>query len=146
MERGLTKQTCFNDKADWLQQLEKAFCRNVTATNYNIGRRMLDKVIKKIQINKAQGSDLINQHWYKRLTSYRDQLSVLYNQRIHFDSPRSTWLSASHTALLPKKTDTHIAKNYRPIACLNVMCKLYISCIKRGNEELSKNYLSPKAF
>ena len=101
----------FNDKAEWLQQLEKTYCRNVRATNYNINRKMPDKVIMKIQINKAPGSDLINGYWYKNLTSYQDQLSVLFNQQIHFDSPLSRRLSAAHTVLLPKSTEMHIAKN-----------------------------------
>ena len=63
-------EASFNDKAEWLQQVEKTYCRNARATNYNIDRKMLDKVIKKIQINKAPGSDLINGYWYKNLTSY----------------------------------------------------------------------------
>ena len=104
-------EASFNDKAEWLQQLEKTYCRNVRATNYNIDRKMLDKVIKKIQINKAPGSDLINGYWYKNLTSHRDQLSALFNQQTHFDSPLPTWLSATHTVLLPKSAETHIAKN-----------------------------------
>ena len=91
---------------------------------------MLDKVIKKIQINKAPGSDLRSGYWYKNLTSYRDQLSVLFNQQFQFDL-LPTWLSAAHTVLLPKITDTHIAKNCRPIACLNVMYKIYSSCINQ---------------
>ena len=54
-------EASFNDKAEWLQQVEKTYCRNARATNYNIDRKMLDKeVITKIQINKAPGSDLIN--------------------------------------------------------------------------------------
>ena len=124
-------EASFNGKEEWQQKLEKTYCRNVTTTNYNIDRKILDKVIKKIQINKAPGCDLINGYWYKNLTSYQDQLSVLFNQQIHFDSPLPTWLSAAHTILLPKNTDTHIAKNYGPIACLNVMYKLYSSCINQ---------------
>ena len=58
-------EASFNDKAEWLQQLGKIYRRNVTATNYNIDREILDKVIKKIQFNKAPGSDLINGYWYK---------------------------------------------------------------------------------
>ena len=160
-------EVSFNYKAEWLQQLEKTYCRNITATNYNIDRKMLDKVIKKIQISKAPGSDLINGYWYKNLTSYRDQSSVLFSQQIHFDSPLPTWLSAAHTVLLPKNTDTHIAKNYRPIPCPKVMYNLYSSCInqclmghvyknsivtpaqaaeKKRVRELSNNYLSTKAF
>ena len=107
------------------------YCRNVRATNYNVDQKMLNKVIKKIQINKAPGSDLINGYWYKNVASYRDQLSILFNQQVHFDSPLPRWLSATHTVLLPKSTETHIAKNYRPIACLNIMYKLYSSCISQ---------------
>ena len=92
---------------------------------------MPDKVIKKLQIKKAPASDLINGYWYKNLTSYRDQLSVLFSQQIHFDSPLPRWLSATHTVLLPKSTETHIAKNYCPTACFNVMYKLYSSCINQ---------------
>ena len=56
----LQNKASFNVKAEWLQQLEKTYCRNVTATNYNIDQKMLDKVIRKIQINKAPSSELIN--------------------------------------------------------------------------------------
>ena len=31
------------------------------------------------------------------------------------------------TVLIPKHVNTKIAKNYRPIACLNLMYKLYTS-------------------
>ena len=44
---------------------------------------MLDKIIKKIQINKAPGNDLPNGYCYKHLPSYQDELSVLFNQNIH---------------------------------------------------------------
>ena len=80
-------EASFNDKAEWLQQLEKTYCRNVRATYYNIDQKMLDIVIKKIQTNKAPGSDLINGYWHKNLTSYRDQLSNLFNQQINFEPP-----------------------------------------------------------
>ena len=33
------------------------------------------------------------------------------------------------TVLIPKNENTKIAKNYRPIACLNIMYKLYTSCL-----------------
>ena len=59
------KGTIFNDKADWLPQLEKKYCNNVTATEYNINRTILDKVIQKIQINKAPGNDRIIGYWHK---------------------------------------------------------------------------------
>ena len=126
----LQNEANFNDKAEWLVQLEKTYCRNVSATNYSVDRKTLDKVIKKIQINNGPGRDLVNGYWYKNLASYRGQLSVLFNQQIHFDSPLPTWLSTAHTVLLPKSTEAHIVKNYRPIACI-VLYKLSSSCINQ---------------
>jgi hypothetical protein len=123
------KDAVFNEKAEWLDHLEKTYCTNVTTNDYTIDTTSLDKVIQKIQPNKAPGNDSITGYWYKHLTSYRHHLARIYNHKIHSDSPLPTWLSAAHTVLLPKTKDTHIAKNYRPIACLNIMYKLYTSCI-----------------
>ena len=117
-------EASFNYKAEWLQQIEKTYCRNVTATNYKIDRKMLDKVMKKIQINKASGNDLINGCCYKNLTATEINYQFYLTNKL-----LPTWLSVAHTVLLPQNTDTHIAKNYRATACLNVMYKLYSSCI-----------------
>ena len=35
------------------------------------------------------------------------------------------WLTISMTYILPKNADTHLAKNYRPIACQIITYKLY---------------------
>ena len=53
------KGTILNDKADWLPQLEKTYCNNVTATEYNINQTILDKILQQIQTNKAPGNDHI---------------------------------------------------------------------------------------
>ena len=39
------------------------------------------------------------------------------------------WLTLAQTTLSPKSQDTKNAKNYRPIACLNFVYKLYTSCL-----------------
>ena len=39
------------------------------------------------------------------------------------------WLSLAKTTLTPKNENTRIAKNYRTIACLNIIYKLYTSCL-----------------
>ena len=62
----------------------------------------MGKLIKKIEINKAPGSDLINGYWYKNLTSYQDQFSVLLNQQIQFDLPLPTWLMSPTHYSYPK--------------------------------------------
>ena len=47
--------------------------------------------------------------------------SKVFKQEI--DIPE--WLIVSKSILLPKNKDTHMEKNYRPIACLNTMYKIY---------------------
>ena len=41
------------------------------------------------------------------------------------------WLSRALTSLLPKNDETENPKLYRLIACLNIMLKLYTSCINQ---------------
>ena len=41
------------------------------------------------------------------------------------------WMMTSKTILLPKNTETEKAKNYRPIACLNIMYKLYTGILNQ---------------
>ena len=40
------------------------------------------------------------------------------------------WLTESKTSLTAKNEQTKNAKNYRPIACLNLTYKVYTSCLK----------------
>ena len=79
--------TTFKNKADWLPQLEIMYCNKVIATEDNINRTILDKVIQKLQINKVLGNDHITGYWYKHLTTYRDQLTELFQHQIHSDQP-----------------------------------------------------------
>ena len=45
------------------------------------------------------------------------------------DRQLPTWLSPTKTKLIPKNDITNMAKNYRPIACQNIMYKIYTGCI-----------------
>ena len=65
------------------------------------------------------------------MSSYRDVLAIRLNELLHSNTNKSipTWFSTAHTILIPKNKVTDIPKNDRPIACLNVMYKLYTSCL-----------------
>ena len=55
---GATK-TSFNKNAKQLKELEKTYCKNVTLETYEIDRKMVDKVINNMHLNKSPGKDLI---------------------------------------------------------------------------------------
>ena len=56
------------------------------------------------------------------------------------------WLAQAKTVLLPKKEGIQEAKSYRPIACLNITCKLYTSCLNSFlcNYCESNNIITPE--
>ena len=65
----------FNEKADWLKDLNDTCCKNVVNS---------EKLIKKIQISKAPRQDRVIGFWFKNLSNYRDILDVKFNQtQIH---------------------------------------------------------------
>ena len=121
----------FNEKPIWLSTLESEYCKNIKTKSYQITTTVLDAVISKIQNNKAPGIDRITGFWYKSLHSYRHELALLFNKAFSglIDTPE--WLARALTRLLPKNDETENPKNYRPIACQNIMLKLYTSCINQ---------------
>ena len=114
---------------DWMKELKSNYCLNATKKPHEIDKMTIDKAINKLKPNKALGRDMITGYWYKQLNFHRSDLTRLYHSMLVNDQVLPTWISTAKTILLPKNTDTHIAKNYRPIALLNITYKIYTSCI-----------------
>ena len=111
-----------------MKELERTYCLNATQKPSD-DKMAIDRAINKLKPNKAPGGDMITRYWYKPLNFYRSDLIRLDNSTLVNDQVLPTCLSTAKTTLLPKNTDTHITKNYRPIALLNMMYKIYMSCI-----------------
>ena len=79
-----------------------------------------------MSLNKLPGKNLIITFWFKKLHSYRDRLTELYQNAYDGKETLPIWLTEAKTVLVAKSEHTKKAKNYRPIACLNL---IYTSCL-----------------
>ena len=123
------KKTIFNHNAKWLEQLESTYCSHVAPKDYDINLQLVNQIISKIQLQKLLGSDLINSFWYKKLSLYLEKLTEPYQYTYRGNLALPVWLTLARKSLLSKNAETELAKNYRLIACLNFMYKVYTSCL-----------------
>ena len=72
-----------------------------------------------MQHGTSPGPDYIIGYWFKHL----------YQRRFKNRKERPRWLCTAKIHLLPKNDYAKVAKNYGPIACLNLMYKLFTSCL-----------------
>ena len=119
------KDTPINIETDWYRKLQDTYCTNASTKDYQIDPDVFEKVVARTPNNKAPGRDLITGLWIKRLTAIHEDLIELYNKAFRQEIDIPEWLIISKTILLPKNKNTHMEKNYRPIACLNTMYKIY---------------------
>ena len=123
------KESNFHKEAKWIKNLEKNYCKNVRQQPYKITKEILNKAVSKLFLRKSPGRDLIKGYWCKRLSFYKKHLLKLFRETYKGMLNLPNQLILARTALLPKSQDTKNAKNYRPIACLNIVYKLYTSCL-----------------
>ena len=124
------KESNFQKEAKWIKNLEKNYCKNVRQQPYKITEEILNKAVCKLFLGKSPGRDLIKGYWYKRLSFYKKHLLKLFQETYEGMLDLPNWLTLAQTTLLPKSQDTKNAKNYRAIACLNIVYKLYTSYLK----------------
>ena len=80
-----------------------------------------------MSLNKSPSKDLVIAFWFKKLDFYRDRLAGLYQNTYDCRETLPTWLTEAKTRLIAKSDYTKNAKNYRPIASLNLTYKIYIA-------------------
>ena len=115
-----TKSSTHNENATWLKTLEENYCKNVTPKDYQINIKTFKEILTSMKNNGAPGPDKINAYAIKKLPSTHTFLVNAFVDAFDNNKPLPNWLVKGKTILLPKNQETGIAKNYRPIACLNI--------------------------
>ena len=126
-----TKSSTHNENATWLKTLEENYCKNVTPKDYQINIKTFKEILTSMKNNGAPGPDKINAYAIKKLPSTHTSLVNAFADAFDNNKPLPNWLVKGKTILLPKNQETGIAKNYRPIACLNITYKLYTNLLNK---------------
>ena len=138
------QDTSHNATAPWIQREYEKTAK--------IDRMEWDSITEtelKIAINaaanwKAPGVDGITNFWLKTLTATHASLAYAFNNLIANNHNMPLWLTKGKTFLIPKNEKTELAKNYRPITCLNNIYKLLTKIIsERLYQHLTTNNLFP---
>jgi len=84
----------------------------------------LEKLLNKVNVNKASGPDAIPNRLLKELSHELSPiLQFLFTQSLQNQTLPEDWRSANIAPLF-KKGDRHQAMNYRPVSLTSVVCKL----------------------
>ena len=78
---------------------------------------------------KSPGPDRLPNFWIKQFKSLHKSMAEAYSKIVKDQKQTPDWLVEGATNLLPKKEETWIPKNYRPIACLLTTFKILTSVI-----------------
>ena len=85
----------------------------------------MNRVLTKMMNNGAPGNDLIRCYWVKKLPATHNALVGEFRKTYEQGEILPLWLVTRRTILTPKNEHTKFPPNYRPIACQNIMFKIY---------------------
>ena len=119
----------YNKDAPWLKTLERTYGNDATSGHYEINLEIFKSVINNMKNDRAPGNDMIHCYWIKKLTSTHKSIVNEFKKIYENGSMLPEWLVTSRTILLPKNNQTKSAKNYRPIACQNILYKIFTGII-----------------
>ena len=101
----------------WMEQLKNEYCNSVTIKTYQIAEDILETAVKKTHPNKAPGRDLIVGFCYENFDFYKPKLTYLFEKTFKGEGELPIWLTTASTVLLPKISDSHVAKIIDPLHC-----------------------------
>ena len=118
-----------NDNAQWIKDQEEEL-QQINQIEWK------DLIVEELRVNmtraanwKSPGSDRLPNFWIKQFKSLHKPMAEAYSEIVKDPKQTPEWLVEGATNLLPKKENTWIPKNYRPIACLPTTFKILTSVI-----------------
>ena len=134
----------YNNEAPWIAEYENTI--NIEEYEFPpISKDEITEAIKNFANWKSAGIDNLQNFWWSKFEAIHEKLTTSYNAMV--DNPNSIpkWFTTERTTLIPKKAQTEIPSNYRPITCLPVAYKIMTSIItKRIKNHLHAYNLLPE--
>ena len=97
------------DQEEELQQISQMEWKDLTVKEHNMTRAANWK---------SSGPDRLPNFWIKQFKSFHKPMAEAYSENHQEPKKNPHWLVEGATNLLPKKEETWIPQNYRPIAYL----------------------------
>ena len=120
-----------NLDGSWLTQLKEKFNKEniLDGAIPAITSEVFAVAIHKLRNWASPGPDGIQGFWWKRFSSVHDFLCSDFHKLLVGDMAIPHWFPIGRTLLIPKCHDLSNPQNYRPITCLNIVYKLWTSCL-----------------
>lgn len=143
--KNLWEKSSEHKEANWIKREEKRTQKVPFMRMPHINNKQIAKSIANALNWKAPGWDQITNFWLKKLTSLHEALAAAFNDLLKNPERLPKWLTQGRTILIPKKSGTCQAKDYRPITCLSVIYKLLTAILSNEiYEHLIQNNLLPE--
>ena len=136
----------FNRDSKWLEELQQNYCKDVKANISNIKYEHFEKVNENLKNATSPGLDLTGGYWVKQCKSTRRVTFDIFRKVSDNEDTIPEWLVKTRTTLLAKNQDTKNPKNFRPIACENILLKTYTGTLALLIEEhlADNNIIAPE--
>ena len=115
----------YNEQNEWISKLRNNYCKDVKPTINHIKLEHFLKINESLKNNTSPGLDLIVGYWIKNCHSTRKKTFEMFKEVSKGEKDLPEWLVKARTTLAAKNEETRNPKNYRPIACENIMMKTY---------------------
>ena len=124
----LGTESNYNDRAPWIAEYESTI--DIQPYDFEpITKDEITEAIKSFSNWKSPGIDSLQNFWWSKFESIYEYKVHVFNQMM--DNPHSIpeWFTTGRTTLIPKKLQTEIPSNYRPVTCLPITYKIMTSII-----------------